>query len=532
MRRTIILAAALAIIVIGLWGTFILLLDEDRLKGMVSDRLSEGLGRKVEIVGSLSLSLFPAPRIEAERVLISGPEGVEGPDLLSADAMALSLRVAPLLRGRLVPGQVHLKGATVSLRADDRGRSTAEDLARAASDASLLADGEVSLEDVTVVIAGDPSRPAERLDIQRIELSRFVMDRNAAFRFRGSIVEPPLVEDLQIDARLHVPSSPEQPIELRDLRLVGVLPASGLELRLDGQLRYSRAGPLALELVDATLGLGGQTLDMAASYRAGERPRLALRLAGESLDWQGLAPALPAHSASAYWRVPLFAARRLDVRAQLRLERMNAGWLPLSDLRVDLRTESSGLGIGATAAFPGGLIEAGGVVSDAVPDSLPVDIVLADAAALFEAASLPPVIDASGEAELNLRWPAGPEDALSLEGPFRLFDGRWEVVGAEGDPRTLDFDELSGQLLLRSGHLDLPMLRITGDAMDAVGWAAVDLSSGAVGGQLDDGDSAGPLYLAGSLAETRLSARPALGGETPDATGESEEASGRDEPRP
>ncbi|MDZ7789592.1 MAG: AsmA family protein [Xanthomonadales bacterium] len=105
MRRTIILAAALSIILLGLWGTAVIYFDEDRLKAIVSDRLSEQIGRRVEIVGRLRFSLFPSARIEAGGVIVQGPPGVPGAATLRADRVELALRLAPLLRGELSPGE-------------------------------------------------------------------------------------------------------------------------------------------------------------------------------------------------------------------------------------------------------------------------------------------------------------------------------------------------------------------------------------------------------------------------------------------
>jgi uncharacterized protein involved in outer membrane biogenesis len=109
MRRTIILAAALGIIVLGLWGTAVIYFDESRLKGIISDRLSEQVGRRVEIVGALEFSLFPRPRLEAREVVIGASGNEDGRAVFRAARVSMSLRLIALLRGDLAPGRIQLE---------------------------------------------------------------------------------------------------------------------------------------------------------------------------------------------------------------------------------------------------------------------------------------------------------------------------------------------------------------------------------------------------------------------------------------
>jgi len=151
MRRTIILAAALSIILLGLWGTAVIYFDEDRLKAIVSDRLGEPIGRRVEIVGRIRFSLFPSARIEAGGVIVQGPSGVPGAATLRADRVELALRLAPLLRGELSPGRMELSGAVIQLAPGDKaGGDRSDPLEAIRSSAKLLAGRSVRLQDVTL----------------------------------------------------------------------------------------------------------------------------------------------------------------------------------------------------------------------------------------------------------------------------------------------------------------------------------------------------------------------------------------------
>lgn len=515
MRRTIILAAALGIILLGLWGTVVILLDESRLKGLVAERLSEQTGRRVEIVGALRISFFPRPSIEAERIVVGAPEPMDGPDLLSVESMSFSVRLLPLIRGDIVPGQVRLKGATVSLHTDSEGRSTTDGLARVATDANLLSGRAFRLEDVRIVISDASMRRIDTIDINLIDLDRFALDRTAAFRFRGAIGDPALIDDFRVDGLLHVPSRSGAPVQLREMRMHGRLPAFDFDATLSGQMAISRGAPLRLGLSEGVLEAAGHSWSVAGDYRGGERPRLHLGVSGQRLDWPRLTAALPATGRPDLGGL-LAAAAGMGLHGQFQFAQVDTGSLPLADARLDLQSEAAGLRLGFAAAFPGGLVEAGGVVTGEAVESIPVDLSLADTVRLLEALSLPPVIDASGEASLILHWSVTEQAEAALEGPFQLWNGRWRVSDAHAGEMALAFDEMAGRFRLHGGHLDLPALSLTGEDLDAFGWAAIELASGALGGQLDMADGSRRLNLSGTLAETRVEAVEIEASETMD----------------
>lgn len=531
MRRTIILAAALGIILLGLWGTFVLLLDEARLKGLVAEHLSQQTGRRVEIVGALRMSFFPRPRIEAERIVVGAPEPMDGPDLLSVESMSFSVRLLPLIRGDLVPGQVRLRGATVSLHTDSEGRSTADGLARVATHANLLSSRAFRLEDVTIVISDASMRRIDTIDINLIDVDRFALDRTAAFRFRGAIGDPALVDDFRVEGLLHVPSRSGAPVQLREMRMHGRLPAFDFDATLSGQLAISRGAPLRLGLAEGVLDAAGHSWSVTGDYRGGERPRLQLGVSGQRLDWPRLTAAMPA-SGRPDLSVLLSVVAGIDLRGQFQFAQVDTGSLPLADARLDLRTEAAGPRLGFAAAFPGGLVEAGGVLTGEAVESIPVDLSLADTVRLLEALSLPPAVDASGEANLILHWPVAGKAEATLEGPFQLWNGRWRVHDADAGEMALGFDEMAGSFRLHGGHLDLPALSLAGEDLDAFGWAAIELASGAIGGQLDLADGSRRLNLSGSLAETRVEAVEIEAAETIDDDESTEQtAPEQDEPR-
>ncbi|MCH8478697.1 MAG: hypothetical protein LAT56_12240 [Wenzhouxiangella sp.] len=78
MRNTFIVVAAAAIMMLGILGSGIIFLDEQRLKSLVAQHVENQTGRRLEIRGPLRVRLFPGLRISAEQVLMLPPEGFDG----------------------------------------------------------------------------------------------------------------------------------------------------------------------------------------------------------------------------------------------------------------------------------------------------------------------------------------------------------------------------------------------------------------------------------------------------------------------
>lgn len=504
MRRTIILAAALGIIVLGLWGTAVIYFDESRLKGIVSDRLSEQVGRRVEIVGALSFSLFPRPRLDAENVVIAGPEGAESRAMMRAKRVSMSLRLLPLFRGELAPAQTELSGAVINLAsAGSDGRS--DPLAAIRSSARLLSGRSLRLQDLTLVTAGRTGGGLDTLSIEFIEFDRFSLDRTVAFRFRGNLGEPRVLDDVHVDAMLHVPASSDKPVRLRDMQLRGRLTALDLPVSLSGDLTATGSDPFRLALAGGRLRVGDIAYDLSFGYHGGDAPAADLLVAGPELDW-GSFSAFPQRSMNVGLGPALAAlSERVDLRSQLQFERLRVGTLGFIDARIDLRTQPAGLGIGLAAVFPGGLVEASGVIAGNGTESLSADVSLAEFGRLLDWLGLPAVIQGSGEATLTLRWPAGNSSGFQAEGQFELWDGHW-LVGRNGsEPGVTEFDHFSGEVRMSGGYLEIPGFELSGGDLAGTGWAAVELPGGNLGGEILPREEGGSyLALSGTLADARL----------------------------
>jgi len=228
---------------------------------------------------------------------------------------------------------------------------------------------------------------------------------------------------------------------------------------------------LAERRVPGQIVLRGATDDAAITQRD------VLRI----LDWAGLrAPDVVlrplAGSGAVSARFAIGGAQELDLdldlaagawgsqrfeRARLRLE-SRAG-------RIDIRELDLLLG---AARLHGGL----GFTADPFQlhaiDLEAQDVEVTEIAALFDVAT-----DLRGRASGRLRA-TRESGALEGSGALRLRDGRWL-----GEP----FDEATAELVVAAERLDFREVQVRGPAVDLAGAAALDLASGRVAAQVDDG---------------------------------------------
>ncbi|WP_376696399.1 AsmA family protein [Wenzhouxiangella sp. EGI_FJ10305] len=505
MRRTIILAAALAIIVLGLWGTATLYFDEARMKGLFADRLSERVGRRVEIVGALRFSLFPRPEVEAEDVIIAGPEGDEATATMRAQSVRMNLRILPLLKGELAAAQMRLRGAVINLASTGSENRSSGPMVAIRSSARLLSGRSLSLQDVTLLMPGRVDGAPRSMNIDFIEFDRFSLDQNVAFRFSGDLGDPLLLDEVSVKGMLNVPASEEHPVRLRDMQLRGRLLALDEHVSLSGDLTAGPADPVRISLAGGRLIVGERPFDLSVSYHGGANPAADLLVTAEVLDWSSVRESA-ALSLNLELETLLAAlAERIDLRSQLQFDRFRVASSEFSNARIDLRSRPEGMGVNLATVFPGGLIEASGVMTGRGADSLIVDVSLADLGQLLEWREVPPVVDGSGEATLTLSWPIEDRSDYRLEGRYELWDGYWRVGRDQGEPAVNEYVQFNGDLRMTPGYLEIPSYEITGSELSGTGWAAVELPDGTLGGELM-GIGMEPSYLAlsGSLTRPQL----------------------------
>jgi uncharacterized protein involved in outer membrane biogenesis len=270
-QRTL-LAVVAGLAALALGGVLVVprLLDGERYRLLLENRLSNAVGRQVRL-GGVRLSLFPGLALRVDRLEVAGLPEEGGGDLLVADGLRVRARLLPLLRGRLEVTSAQIARPRLLLVRDAAGDWNVERLLaeRRAAQGGGRGDGDGGATDAA-------PRQASRRAIDRVGFADArvtIVDRTA---------EPPVelvLTDLELD-------------------LEGLASAGGFETALDTRFDGAPEARLRWRGTVGPLGAAGQPFALRGqgevnALDAGLLARLA-RLAG--LDLEALAGRLEAVS--------------------------------------------------------------------------------------------------------------------------------------------------------------------------------------------------------------------------------------------
>jgi AsmA protein len=517
MRRTLILLASLAIMLLGMWGSAVIFLDEDRLKSIVTTHLSEQTGRKLEIRGSLSVRFFPGLRVHAEDVVVSGPEGFDGPDLLETEQLTMSVRLLPLIRGNFSPGEVSVRNATLHLTTNRQGQSTVDGLLSSPDHpvergVRLLSTRQMRLEDVRVVISDMVTERVDSLQIDYVELDRFAFDEALEFRFRGNLGEPPLFSSLEVEGLLLVPSTRQRPMRLANMRLSGRLIDGGQPVQLLGHLSMSSLPPLQLYLHDGRMDIAGQTFDIEAGYDAAADSVLRLAVHGEGLAWPlaGVMPGESEHASIAY-------LRGLDTDIAVTTDQARLHGLEIEQFVLRMSSREGVVTVHELQGLaPGAVISGHGhwdLLVDPVEGELELELAIDELGHLLEGLDVPADLSGSGHAMMAVkRSPLSSGDSALATGKFEIWGGRWagpffghEPVADESssvnslENDSLAFNRLAGSFRWMPDAFDVPEFSLGSPEGEVFGWLSVARSDYAIAGLLTRVADGQEIVVAGQL---------------------------------
>lgn len=126
MKRAILIVVGLvafALIVIVAAPSFV---NWNNYKSEISSQVHQLTGRDLVIAGDISVKVFPAPRLVADKVSLSSLEGAANPDLISLRSVEIQIALAPLITGQIRVETVRLVEPRIYLEVLADGSSTWE----------------------------------------------------------------------------------------------------------------------------------------------------------------------------------------------------------------------------------------------------------------------------------------------------------------------------------------------------------------------------------------------------------------------
>lgn len=401
LLAAVVLAAAAALLLIGS------LLPRDALKTHIGEQIAGWTGRDVALRGDPQIGFFPL-RVTLDDVKIGGPAEMQDAEILSMDRLTGTIRLVPLLIGRIEIDSFTMVRPLIRLERDGDGRRNwVFDSGAAALQLAFSGDvplGEFRLEDGTIVYEDRQTGGAERLDslsltvdwpsvrhpitvegsgIWRGEKITFSGDASAPFAYLNGSVTPveALIESPPVNLTLSG--------EARDyprMHLSGAVRLSSPSLRRFASWLGSSLGPGStlgqaglfgtaslrdnvLSVDEAEFALDGNSASGALKIVAGPKPSIAGTLAFDALDltsyFAGFSTAL---SLGPDWRrvslpTDWFAELDADVRLSANSVKLGAFSAGSTAASVSLRDRRLEVGL-ARAAFETGSLAGDLTVSD------------------------------------------------------------------------------------------------------------------------------------------------------------------------
>ena len=238
LRRSLILAAALLLLLIGAALWLAASFDGERVKRAAIDWMRTHHARELAFDGPITLRFWPQLALTAQGVRLSEP-GQPQQSFATIEEAALALRLEPLLARREIEiDRVMAKGVRLSYRRGADGRRNIDDLlARAAGggqprtgsrqvliESIELVDAELQVADALAAVEG-------RFVVQQLSLAPYGPGLLSPLHLeaQAELQQPLLNASLVLDAGLQLLPAPE-PGALPVVRLV----KSGLQLRGKG----------------------------------------------------------------------------------------------------------------------------------------------------------------------------------------------------------------------------------------------------------------------------------------------------------
>jgi len=178
MRRLLIGLGSLLFMLVTIVLVVPLFLPKDEIKRQVVEQVDSRLGWRLRLDGPVSLALFPAFSLTAEKVGVSGEAGADGIEFAKAERVEFGLAWAGLISGNIKVTDIALDQPDIYLEIGPNGTTSWEprrDLPMETE--SAAADAPVEGESAPVAPAGDqtPSSPSQgylkSIGVDRLQIS-------------------------------------------------------------------------------------------------------------------------------------------------------------------------------------------------------------------------------------------------------------------------------------------------------------------------------------------------------------------------
>lgn len=339
----------LALVILALVAV-VIFVDPNDYRDDIAGVVERETGRKLTLTGDLKLSVFPWVALETGAASLSDAAGFGDEPFVSIQDARVSVRLLPLLRGKLEVGKVQLTGARIRLVTDAQGRDNWADLGERKADepaptrrepAQLPTIAGLAIKDAAITMENQQTK--SRRVVREFNLDTGRLESGEPFALKTGFV---LDQDASMSVKVHVSTTVTADLERNTHRLAEPeidVTVSGQGYPPEGIAVRIRAQSLTADIGRQTHQLDGFTLDTtwkgdgfpeAGVPVAVQAQQLTANLAAQTLELAGLqAEVAGAHLSGGLQGQEILDAPRIG--GPLKLEPVSLReWLPKLGIKL------------------------------------------------------------------------------------------------------------------------------------------------------------------------------------------------------
>ena len=255
-----VLGALVALIVVLILAV-VLFVDPNDYRDEIAARVEQQTGRKLNLSGDLKLSFFPWLALETGPASLSDAPGFGDEPFVSINEARISVRLLPLLRGKLEVGQVKLTGARIRLFTDAQGRNNWADLGERSeaetpsSEKSGTLPTIAGLEITDAAVLMEDRQAGTRRTIRDFNLETGRLESGKPFELKTGFV---FDQDASLSVKVHLATTVTADLERNIHRLAN----PEIDITVSGQ-GYPRDGvPVQIRAKSLTTDIGREVYEL------------------------------------------------------------------------------------------------------------------------------------------------------------------------------------------------------------------------------------------------------------------------------
>ena len=339
-------------------------IDPNDQKALITSGFQQATGRDLNLAGDLNFTFFPKLGIQLGQAQVSNAYGFGQAPFAEVDNVVVSADVLSLLRLKLSADAIQLHGLRINLHKNKQGQNNWQDLLETENDAAnpqsksaskLLGIDIAGIKVTDAHVVYHDQQAENTITLEQLEFvtGRIGGQSSSPMRMAMNLrqTNPSMTGRVQISSNmmLHVAA---MRLVLDDLKLTVDARSDAF---IEQEIALDITARIELDLQQETLSASQLTIDTQQQNVTGQlalksfsQPRVNFSLHADQLDLDKLIFLAPADHAEATHdtiELPVAALRKLTLFGDLRVSRLRASGLEMTDITAKLSAQQGVLTI-------------------------------------------------------------------------------------------------------------------------------------------------------------------------------------------